>query len=66
MKGDSTVGRKAYINGFMNNSPACTKMATNQKVLDIYFDRIWDLIRPGIRENDLPYTKSTLDERGMN
>ena len=28
--------------------------------------KIWDLIRPGIRENDLPYTKSTLDEREMN
>ena len=31
----STVGRNAYINGFMNNSPAWTKMAINQKVLDV-------------------------------
>ena len=64
MKGDWIRSSTAYINGFMNNSPACTKMAINKKYW-IYFDRIWDLIRPGIRENDLPYTKSTLDEREM-
>ena len=58
------LGRKAYINGFLNNSTPALKWLQIKKYW-IYFDKIWDLIRPGIRENDPPYTKSTLDEREM-
>jgi hypothetical protein len=61
MKEDSTVGRNAYIIGFLQNFTPGTKTAINQKVLDIFLTRFWILIRPDIRENDLPYTKSTIN-----